>query len=349
MLGIEKFTDKDIVVDTNLYYSLIGLSPNPKVDNDKFNVYKKYITTASLVEMLTNQEFNKKLKEILSPILKEEYTLIDIGYAPVTSEQIKNLYSAVENNNKNYISKEIDILLEQRIEKEVEFQRWFFIMIISIVFDLLLKVDSYSFKDKSKHEIFIKNIKSNIENSLESILKKSKFKLKEAYRNNDEMDKVFKNNFEIILYDALFVFYEAYYNVDENETSKAEVTKKVNSKIKSHKNKNGILSFFQQDKYKEYAEKLISIWETEIHKNNDFNDISKKFILEKLRKMIIDSSKLPKNDIFDLLISVSLGLHDEIRLVTIDEKFIKILENIDSKSYKLIIELGLYTKNSSQS
>ena len=92
MLGIKNFTDKDIVVDTNLYYSLIGVSLNPKVDNDKFNVYKKYITTASLVEMLIHYRDNKeKLEKILLPILIEKYILIEIGYAPVSNKQIINL------------------------------------------------------------------------------------------------------------------------------------------------------------------------------------------------------------------------------------------------------------------
>ncbi len=65
-----------------------------------------------------------------------------------------------------------------------------------------------------------------------------------------------------------------------------------------------------------------------------------KFIEKKIYKIFTSKSKLYKNDIFDLLITISLE-PNIYRLVSLDKKYITIIKEIDQKSFELIEELGL--------
>ena len=65
-----------------------------------------------------------------------------------------------------------------------------------------------------------------------------------------------------------------------------------------------------------------------------------KFIEKKIYKIFTSKSKLYKNDIFDLLITISLE-PNIYRLVSLDKKYINIIKEIDQKSFELIEELGL--------
>lgn len=83
---------------------------------------------------------------------------------------------------------------------------------------------------------------------------------------------------------------------------------------------------------------IIELTDSFYHKKLSVSAI--KFIEKKIYKIFTSKSKLYKNDIFDLLITLSLE-PNIYKLVSLDKKYITIIKEIDQKSFELIEELGL--------
>ena len=57
-----------LIIDTNIYYSLVGISENLKVNKDSFLNFDKYITSATLIECIIKYRNDlSTLKKIIKP------------------------------------------------------------------------------------------------------------------------------------------------------------------------------------------------------------------------------------------------------------------------------------------
>lgn len=341
-----------VIIDTNIYYSLIGISENSKVNKDSFLNFEKYITSATLIECIIKYKTDlTTLKKIIHPLIKNEYKLISIGYVPIENEQLNKIYLA---NNIDDINITIYKILELKILKESEFARWFLYMIMPITFDILSENENYKFNDKTKMKDFQKHIYSLFSGNIEYILDKFINKLHDGYENNNAQQS-FSDEFYNTMYMLFFTYLSNYYLIKEHDTSlkPAELGNKVRECIEKDKfyklvkrdneNNKNPFSFFAKKKYKEKFIKTLELLIIEL--TNNFYDkkltgSAIKFIENKIYKIFTSESKLFKNDIFDLLITLSLE-PNIYKLLSLDRKYISLIKEIDQGSIDLIEELGL--------
>ena len=341
-----------LIIDTNIYYSLVGISENLKVNKDSFLNFDKYITSATIIECIIKYRNDlSTLKKIIKPLMENEYQLISIGYVPIDNEQLNQIYLA---NNIDDIKMTINKILELKILKESEFARWFLYVIMPIAFDILSEIENYKFDDETKMKDFQKYIYSLFSGNIEFILDKFINKLQDGYENNDPQ-KSFSDEFYNIMYMTFFIYLSNYYQIKEFDSSlkPAELGIKIREYIEKDKfyklvksnneNNKNPFSFFAKKKYEEKFIKslellIIELTDSFYHKKLSVSAI--KFIEKKIYKIFTSKSKLYKNDIFDLLITLSLE-PNIYKLVSLDKKYITIIKEIDQKSFELIEELGL--------
>lgn len=340
-----------IVIDTNLYYALLDISKNPKVSKSKFSNYDIYITSPTLIEMIIKFKNDLcTLKKLLGPLIKEEYKFISIGYAPIDNEKINAIFNANHIHEIKYI---IDEILELRILKESEFIRWFFVTIMSINFEILEKVENYEFKSSIIMQKFQIMKKALFEANIQFILDDFVKELRHGYA-IDKAEKHITKKLYDMMQNIFFVYLTNYYmlqlcGVKNNSNLGQAVAEKIKSDIfykkfilLTNENKNPF-SFLKKNKYKEEINKNLDLFMKELANEFYKNKLTPKsilFIKEKMLKIFTSESKLLKNDVFDLLISMSIE-QKEFKLLSLDKKFISLIKNIDVNSYNLIIELGL--------
>ena len=223
-----------LIIDTNIYYSLVGISENLKVNKDSFLNFDKYITSATLIECIIKYRNDlSTLKKIIKPLMENEYQLISIGYVPIDNERLNQIYLA---NNIDDIKMTINKILELKILKESEFARWFLYVIMPIAFDILSEIENYKFDDETKMKDFQKYIYSLFSGNIEFILDKFINKLQDGYENNDPQ-KSFSDEFYNIMYMTFFIYLSNYYQIKEFDSSlkPAELGIKIREYIEKDK------------------------------------------------------------------------------------------------------------------
>ena len=223
-----------VIIDTNIYYSLVGISENLKVNKDSFLYYDKYITSATLIECIIKYKNDlTTLKKIIKPLMDNEYQLISIGYVPIDNEQLNQIYLA---NNIDDIKITISKMLKLKILKESEFARWFLYVIMPMAFDILSEIENYKFDDEIKMKDFQIYIYSLFNGSIEFILDKFINKLQDGYENNDPQQS-FSDEFYNTMYMIFFIYLSNYYQIKEFDSSlkPAELGTKIRECIETDK------------------------------------------------------------------------------------------------------------------
>ncbi|TON78909.1 hypothetical protein, partial [Vibrio parahaemolyticus] len=66
-----------VVIDTNILYSLVGISENEKVKNSNINDYDLAITTTSLVEAIVKHNADlQSIKLCIDPVIKQKIEIV---------------------------------------------------------------------------------------------------------------------------------------------------------------------------------------------------------------------------------------------------------------------------------
>jgi len=223
-----------IIIDTNIYYSLIGISVNPKIDKQIFSNFEKYITTATLMECIIKHRNNlNSLKRILEPLINKHYNLISIGYVPIETQKIFNIYDAEKIDDINDIINEI---LTSKMKKESEFMRWFFYGIMQMCFDILQVTEKYRFDDKAKMKNFTKKNYRLLNNNINFILEEFQITLKKGYILEDPQ-KHMNNQFYKMMCDVFYVYLKNFYQIKLNnkKISPTKLDGKVSENITNDK------------------------------------------------------------------------------------------------------------------
>jgi len=343
-----------VIIDTNILYSVVGLSQNNKVSSDLASKYALWTTTVTLIEAITKYRSDlNSLKQVLTPILSESIKLISIGHAPLSNKVISKI---VEANSITSISREINDVVELKINREAEFLRWIFVIVIAGLFDVLKTSDGYSFTDVEKNNIQLYLVKSLLESNEAFVLDYFKDKIQEGYNTGNEQ-KVVLEAFHEMLLSSLNIFHFNYHQVktgvihttgiskDEKDITKLKESlsnDKFFMKIRKHID--NPLSLLSKKKLHEPIDRYLSTIKNGLKDEKNLTESAIDFLILKIESGFKNQAKIRKNDIFDFLQIFSLGLSGY-KIITLDKSFINLLKDVDKNSWDLIHYLG-YDKKS---
>lgn len=172
-----------IVIDTNILYSIIGISENKKVKNSRIHEHKLSITTASLIEAIVKfRSCLLSIKKCLEPVICKQLELISIGHAPLSNEVIFRLWEADDIKD---VASDISLITDLKISREAEFFRFLLIVVASGIFEIL-KSDSYGFTDTHKKAQQNLLVHALLESNMDLALDFFKTKIKEGYDSESE-------------------------------------------------------------------------------------------------------------------------------------------------------------------
>lgn len=344
----------NVIIDTNILYSVVGLSQNNKVSSDLTSKFTLWTTTVTLIEAITKYRNDlTSLKQILTPILNESIKLISIGHAPLSNEVIAKIANA---NSIASISKDINDVIGLKINREAEFLRWIFVIVIAGLFDVLKKSEGYSFTSIEKENIQLYLVKSLLEGNEAFVLNYFKDKIQEGYNTGNEQ-KVVLEAFHEMLLSSLNVFHFNYHQIktgvisekgvsnDQKDISELkESLSKDDFFMKIKKHTDNPLSLLSKKKLHKFIDTYLSAIKNGLIDEKNLTEAAIDFLILKIENGFKQESKIRKNDIFDFLQIFSLGLSGY-KIITLDKGFIKLLKDVDKNSWDLIQLLG-YDKKS---
>lgn len=337
-----------IIIDTNILYSIAGVSENEKVTKSDICERKLSITTASLVEVVVKyREDIDIIKRCLAPIINESIELISIGHTPISTNYLKQLAKA---NLKSDVQHIIDELIELKILKEAEFLRFVLIIVFSGMVEAL-REDGYRFDDPTQNDQQLFLVKSLLRANEDFMLSYFKEKIAEGYKKNDEQ-KVVLEAFNEKLICLLNVFNFNFHQIKtgalptNGDSLNSEKENLLNASLEKDNFDKKIEKFAKNPIEIVSKKKHHNLFDSFLHEINnglfDLDSLTKNtltFVLLKIESSYKNKSKIRKNDAFDFLISFSLGMPNA-KIVTLDKAFAKLLKDIDHDSYKLCQTLG---------
>lgn len=344
-----KFTSevcmRRVVIDTNILYSLTGVSVNEKVVTSSLNDFKLSITTPSIIEMVVKFQYDlDTIKKCLEPIINESIELISIGHAPISNEYLYMLHFAKEIEE---VADLIDEIKTLKISREAEFYRFILILVVSGLFEVI-REDGYKFCDETRNQKQLMMVRSLFESNMDLILDYFKDEIRNGYMNGNEQQaaldafqskiimllNVFHINYHMIKTDT-FPYNESSVNLENLIIS----LDSDNFNIKLKKYIDNPLSFASKAKYNTIINNYMAEMRNGMLDLSGLTEKSMDFLLNKIDSAYKNGRKLRKNDIFDFLIVISLNMPDTL-IVTLDKGFLKDLEHLDYNSYQLCQKLG---------
>ena len=145
-----------IVIDTNILYSWIGFSVNSKLTQEQIESLSSshdiYCTTPTIVEaIIKHRDDTTILKQCLKPIIEGRLKIISIGFLPVSSATLVELYSSGDSSQPSHI---IDELLQVKVLKEAQMLRFVLYCILAGMFNVFREKQNYYFGDVNKDSLF---------------------------------------------------------------------------------------------------------------------------------------------------------------------------------------------------
>lgn len=334
-----------MIIDTNILYSLVGLSTSQKVIDSPIGEFKLSITTPSLIEVISKYHNDlDSIKKCISPIINENIELISIGHAPISNGFLYRLHFA------NKIDEVKDIIANVRalkISREAEFYRFILILVVSGLFEVI-REDGYKFDNDEQNNSQLSLVQTLLESNMEYILDFFKDEMRNGYINGNEQQAALKA-FETILIALLNSFHVNYHMIKTD-------TVNISGSQGSLKNLHDSLENDNFDKkFKKYMDNPISLASKQKHQpavDNHLKEMEKSisgvsgltedslsFLMSKVEDAYKNGRKLRKNDIFDFLIVISLNMPDTL-ILTLDKGFLKDLEDLNPNSYKKCLDFG---------
>lgn len=335
-----------VVIDTNILYSLVQISPNPKVDASSIRSYQLATTTATLIEAISKFRGDlHSLKACLRPIVNEEYTLLSVGHAPLSNEIIKAIFNA---GSLSDVQDVIDQVVSLKISREAEFLRFVLITVIVGVAEFL-REEGYKFEDQDLSLKQTLLTRAMLEGNLEFFEQYFQQELRKGYSENNEQAAAL-DAFAVKLSSLIDIFIFNFHMVktgllpgDSYSEEDAERLKSsISSDVKRKKIANiaeNPLSYFSKKKYYEVVDNYLGQVRNELTGNENMTSEAMEYIISKITTMYKQKAKFQKNDVFDFFILFSLHIPNA-RLVTLDRKFLSLLKSTDDKSYALCETLG---------
>ena len=134
-----------IVIDTNILYSWVKIFENSKFNLEQIDRLAKenelFITTTSILEFIVKfRQDLENLRKCINPLINQRLTIISIGFTPVSNDDIRNIYYS---HSIEECKEVIEQLFKLKVQKETEFLRFYFIVLITGSIDFLLKESEF--------------------------------------------------------------------------------------------------------------------------------------------------------------------------------------------------------------
>ncbi len=345
-----------IVIDTNILYSWVGINVNPKFPPDKIDEFARthelYCTTPSIIEFLVKFKHDTKMiKMCLEPFIEKKLLIVAIGFIPIPSETMIKIYHS---DSQQFISSQIDGLLNLKIEKEAEMLRFFLFCILGGMFNIFRDIGSYNFGDKERDSLFIYSsnilLLSNSDDTIQAFVEA----LRIGYSSNTESQMV-RKEFSARILSMLNVWVMNYYFVKHGlllDSFKNPDPKKLanlhqdldNDKMVGifRKYVDNPFAILSKKGFRIPSDKFISTLKGYLENHPHITEEVLSHILSKLQKTFATGAKVNKNDIMDLFILYTLNLKElKFRIITLDGALAESIKAIHPASYALMKSLGL--------
>ncbi|HFJ8955101.1 TPA: hypothetical protein ACGWHD_003929 [Serratia liquefaciens] len=334
-----------MIIDTNILYSIVGLSTSQKVIDSPIGEFKLSITTPSLIEVISKYHNDlDSIKKCISPIINENIELISIGHAPISNGFLYRLHFA------NEIDEVKDIIANVRalkISREAEFYRFILILVVSGLFEVI-REDGYKFDNDEQNNSQLSLVQTLLESNMEYILDFFKDEMRNGYVNGNEQQAALKA-FETILIALLNSFHVNYHMIKTdtvNISGSQDSLKNLHDSLendnfdkKFKKYMNNPISLASKQKHQPVVDNYLKEMEKGISGVSGLTEDSLSFLMSKVEDAYKNGRKLRKNDIFDFLIVISLNMPDTL-ILTLDKGFLKDLEDLNPNSYKKCLDFG---------
>jgi len=340
-----------IVLDTNAFYAYFGeknlniLTPNQKIDRDKFNDLISSPNNEIVISTVTIYEFLVKFRDdiqiIRNGLLFIKNNIGKIYIDPIMPFEVDDFRKLLAMSDSN-LSSTINNYLEKKIDIEASYSSYFLGLLVAQCTDMFLKTDT-NFQTSQVLMTYLQCVPNNIMATKEVFV----LALRDGYNLHDE-EKVVKDRFNEIIYEFLsswLSFLELVKIHPSSELTDIELHN-LFEKIKSENHILKKIHRIQREKNN------LSEWITRyIHSSlepSDFvkalrcalkkrgvNEIQIKYMDWILAKMVNKGAKFSKNDILDMLIAFVLKDSD-IVLISFDEDMQDFIENIKHVSLNYI-------------
>ncbi|MEL2498956.1 hypothetical protein R9K38_00625, partial [Escherichia coli] len=233
-----------MIIDTNILYSLVGLSTNQKIINSPIDQFKLSITTPSLIEVISKYCNDLgAVKKCISPIINGNIELISIGHTPISNEFLYRLHFSDKIDEVKDI---IDNVRALKISREAEFYRFILILVVSGLFEVI-REDGYKFDNDVQNQSQLSLVQTLLESNMELILDFFKDELRNGYINGNEQQSALKA-FETMLIGLLHAFHVNYHMIKTDTVNISGSQDRLKNLYDSIKNDN-----FDK-KFKKYME-----------------------------------------------------------------------------------------------
>jgi len=334
-----------VVIDTNILYSLTGISENDKVKNSNIRDYNLAITTTSLVEAIVKHAQDlQSIQSCIKPVINQEIEIVSIGHTPISNEILYKLYLAKQLTEVDFIIKDIKSM---KISREAEFYRFLLILVIAGLLEAI-REDGYKFENEDKHRKQMLLVQSMLEPNMDLFLDYFKQEIQLGYDHGREQQAAIEA-FQFKIIALLKIFHFNYHMIKENCFPGNDSNEKIKNLETSLDNDNfhkklkkyvdSPISYVSRKKFYPSVDKYLKIMKAGISDLDGLTEKSLDYLLNILESAYKDQKKIRKNDIFDFLIVISLNLPDT-KIVTLDKAFLKGLQSIDVDSYELCEKLG---------
>nr|WP_194517201.1 hypothetical protein [Escherichia coli] len=333
-----------MIIDTNILYSLVGLSTNQKIINSPIDQFKLSITTPSLIEVISKYCNDLgAVKKCISPIINGNIELISIGHTPISNEFLYRLHFSDKIDEVKDI---IDNVRALKISREAEFYRFILILVVSGLFEVI-REDGYKFDNDVQNQSQLSLVQTLLESNMELILDFFKDELRNGYINGNEQQSALKA-FETMLIGLLHAFHVNYHMIKTDTVNISGSQDRLKNLydsikmiilIKSLKNIWRIQYPLPAKKHESVVDNYLKEMEEGISGARGLTKNSLSFLMSKVEDAYKNGRKLRKNDIFDFLIVISLNMPDTL-ILTLDKGFLKDLKDLHPNSYKKCLDFG---------
>jgi hypothetical protein len=324
------------LLDTNILYYLTGIEnttkyPKEKIEKslEKIGFNNIYISEISFLELFTHYDDNVKITECFNYLAKNKIGVFP--YLPINTI-LKHEYSAI--NNIDEFKKIKDKIFNIKTDIETDLLNFCVESIIGIIVMTLEKDKPLNSTSKiSKYtaqciSLLIGNrifIKDELKTIITSFYKDKDYDFKQNLENIIlTMAYIIGINYSLASYDLTILDKEENKLIDDDY----KFSKKIISKMDS-----GDISIFKN--------KIADILENCLNSYIDEMKISipigtSLYFANLIKKVLLDKRRINKNDLLD---SQFLLYKDLLQFITVDEKFLNVIKNVDSNYYNNILNI----------
>ncbi len=344
---------KDVVIDTNVLYSWLGLVANAKFPPAKGESLAKtaslHISTPTVMEVVRRyREDLASLQKCLEPLHDGRLKLVSIGFAPVTAAELTALRTA---KNISAVAATADAIIARKIAAEVSLLTFLFSSILGGVLNGLLEqrgagMSAGQREDLQRHTqaLFASNIPT-----YQQVIEEA---LREGYKQDNPkkaIREVFSTLFVLVLRTSLVNLHavKAGQSIVTLSGAASGVVDAIMLEVKNDPllaelkaNMDNPLTALDDPAYSAAIAAYLAGYRAFFSADPEFTKAVVESLVTRLKKVLTVGAKIDKNDAMDLLLTYALHLPGFL-IVTLDGKLQSLLQLVDPLSHAFMVGEGI--------